>query len=608
MAVIKSSALDFQNIKGSLKRYFQQQNEFSDYNFEASGLSNILDVLAYNTHINGLIANIGVNESFLTSSQLRSSIISHAETLGYNVRSRTASKAIVNLSVSTSDTVTTTITLPANTTFTTSIDDVNYTFQTLEQYVGTNDGSGVFTFTTSSGSTSIPIYEGTLRTKTFIVGNTDDGQVYVIPDETIDTSTMIVSVFDSPTSSSFNTYTNIYNAIRINTDSRVYIVKETPNGFYELIFSDGGVLGQAPVAGNQISISYLSTIGAAGNEGKTFTATDQITVSAVNYNLNVTTTNNSGGGAAKESNASIRLNAPRAYASQQRLVTAQDYTALILQRYSSVLDDVISWGGNDNEPPVYGRVYVALKFKTGVDSDTQQETKDSITSLLSENLAIMSIDTYFSNPETSYLELNTRFNFDPDQTGNTAQSTETQIKNTISNYFTTNLNTFGSVFRRSLLLAEIDNLSPAILNSRMDVKVQQRFTPTLNTVKDYSLSYPMQIASPDDVNYIVSSSRFTFNSVSCILRNKLKTNILEIVSVTTDRIESTNVGSYNEAKGTVTLTGFNCSAFESDQIRISVVPSNQSTIRPLRNYILSVDTGSLSVLAQIDYQNTAVSL
>lgn len=606
MTVIKSSDLDFETIKNSLKIYFQQQSEFSDYDFEASGLSNILDVLAYNTHLNGLIANIGVNESFLTSSQLRSSIVSHAENLGYNVRSRTSATATVNLSLTTSDTSTTTITLPANTTFSTSIDDVTYSFQTLEAYVGTNNGSGVFTFATSTGSTTIPIREGTLKTKTFIVGDTTDDQVYVIPDETIDTSTMTVSVFDTTSSSSFTTYTDVYDNVRINTNSTVYIVKETPNGFYELLFSDGTILGKAPVSGNKIVVTYLSNLASAANGGKIFTADDQVSVSGIDYTLNVTTVTNSGAGATKESNASIRLNAPRAYATQQRLVTAEDYKALILQRYSSVLDDVTSWGGNDNEPPIYGRVYVSLKFKSGIDSDTQQTTKDNIVSLLSENLGVMSIDTFYSDPETSFLELSIKFNFDPDQTGTTSQSMETQVKSLVTTYFQNNLNTFGSVFRRSLLLAEIDDLSPAILNSSIETKVQQRLVPTLNVKKDYNLNYPVKIASPDDVNHTVISSRFTFGGVSCTLRNKLNTNTLEIVSQS--RVVSTNVGSYNIEKGTVTLTGFICSAFEGDNIRISIVPANQSTIKPLRNYILSVDTASLSALADIDYQNTAVTL
>src|SRR5210317_1506504 len=185
MAVIKSTDLDFDQIKANLKTYLKSKNEFSDYDFEASGLSNILDVLAYNTHINGLIANFALNESFLNTAQLRSSVVSHAEILGYVPRSKTASKAVVKLSLSNSAVDRPSrITLPSNWTFTTEIDDQSYTFQTREAYVAVDDGTGTYNFLTSSGSDEIILTEGIEKTKTFLVGDTGDQQVYVIPDIT----------------------------------------------------------------------------------------------------------------------------------------------------------------------------------------------------------------------------------------------------------------------------------------------------------------------------------------------------------------------------------------------------------------------------------------
>ena len=608
MAVIQSSDLDFDTIKANLKTYLQAQEEFQDYDFEASGLSNILDVLAYNTHLNGLIANIGINEAFLNSAQLRSSVVSHAEGLGYSIRSRTAASAIVNLSLATTSTTVNTVTLPTNTTFTTSVDEVSYTFQTLEEYTATNDGSGNFIFKTSGNSSSIRIYEGIIKTKTFIVGGTTDEQVYVIPDESIDTSTMVVNVYNTTSSSTFTTYSDVNNVTRINSDSTVYIVRETPNGYYELNFSDGSVLGQAPTTGNKIVITYISSAATAANNGTTFVADDQITVDGTSYNLNVTTVAASSGGADRESIASIKSNAPRAFATQQRLVTAEDYKAIILQRYSSLITDVAAWGGNDNVPPIYGRVYVSLKFRDGVDEDTKQLTKDSIVNQLSENLAIMSIDTVFTDPATTFLEVTTLFDFDPDQTGNTPEATESSVKTTVTNYVTNNLNRFNSVFRRSNLLAEIDNISPAVLNSSMEVKVQQRLTPTLNIKSDYDLFFPVVIANPDDVNYRITSTRFTFNGETCFLRNKLSDNKLEVVEVSSGVVQADNIGSYNATAGTVNLRGFTVSAYEGSVIKISATPANQSTIKPLRNYIITIDNDRSTAQATIDYQNTAVVL
>ena len=238
---IKSSDLDFDQIKSSLKSYFQSQSEFADYDFEGSGLSNILDVLAYNTHVNGLIANMGLNEAFLSSAQLRSSVVTHAENLGYYPRSKTGSSANVSIAVASSDTLTSTVTLPKNTKFTATLDEVSYTFQTLEDHIATNDGSGNFQFKTSAGSSTLSIKEGTLKTKTFLVGDTTGEQVYIIPDKTIDTTTMTVKVFDTTTSAESTTYVNINDTARINSNSTVYIIREAPNGFYDVIFSDGNV-------------------------------------------------------------------------------------------------------------------------------------------------------------------------------------------------------------------------------------------------------------------------------------------------------------------------------------------------------------------------------
>lgn len=607
MAVIRSSDLDFEQIKNNLKTYLEQQDEFSDYDFEASGLSNILDVLAYNTHINGLIANVALNEAFLGSAQLRSSVVSHAETLGYTPRSKTGSSATVSLSINTSLTDVTAVIIPQYTTFTASVDDVSYTFQTLEQYTATNNGSGLFTAAASSGSTSINIVEGTLKTKTFIVGTTTDEQVYVIPDENIDTSTVTVKVYDTTTSSSYTTYTNINSAVRVNPESTLYLLHEAPNGYQELIFSDGNVLGAEPVAGNKIVVEYLATNGPNANGATAFVADDQIDISGTDYSITATVISPSAGGAEKETIQSIKSNAPLGFASQQRLVTAEDYKALILENYSSVVSDVTAWGGNDNVPPEYGKVFVSLKFIDGIPESVQQTTKDSIVSQLSDNLAIMSIDTEFSDPTTTYLEITTTFNFDPDLSGNTLQSVESQVQSTVNSYITNNLNTFAGVFRRSNVLALVDDISPAVLNSRMDVKIQQRFSPTLNLLADYTINFPVVLADPDDELYRVTSSRFTFGGQTCILRNQLNTNKLQIVT-TNGVIARDNAGSYNTADGTVNIRGVTFDAFEGESIKISATPANQSTIRPLRNYILSFD-GALSISqGVIDYQNTEITL
>ena len=606
MATIQSSDLDFDTIKTSLKNFFKQKSEFTDYDFEASGISNILDVLAFNTHLNGLVANFGVNESFLSSAQLRSSVVSHAENLGYYPKSKSGSSATITLSVSSTDTSTASLTLPKFSGFTADVDGTTFTFRTTEVHTAINDGTGAFSFTTSAGSTSIPITEGTLKTKTFLVGETVDSQVYVIPDENIDTTTITVSVFDTPTSSTFTSFTDVNDAIRIDTNSTVFILREVPNGNYELTFSDGTILGKAPEAGNKIVVEYLSTSGADANGASTFSA------SSINFDSDITGTHtvtatkvaNSAGGSEKETIESIKLNAPIGFATQQRMVTAEDYKATILENFSSVIKDVSAWGGNQNEPPIFGRVFVSLNFKDGVTTDTQTETKNAITTNLTDNLAIMSIDTEYVDPITSFLEIATTFNFDPDQTNLTSQATETLIETTIQNFINENLNTFDSTFRRSNILTKIDALSTSILNSSMTIKVQQRFTPTLNTVANYTVNFPVKIASPDDVNHRVTTSTFTYEGTNAIIKNKLSSTTLQILNNTTLAVLVDNIGTYNETSGVVSLNGFNISAFAGDEIKVSVVPADESTIRPLRNYIISLDASVSAAKAVIDHQET----
>jgi len=605
---IKSTQLDFDTIKGRLKDFLKQQSEFQDYDFEASGLSNILDVLAYNTHFNGLTANFALNESFINSAQLRSSVVALAEGLGYVPRSFTSSQAGLNLSILvTGSNRPTSVILPRGTTFTTSVDDVTYTFQTRENFVGTDDGNGSYQFLNTDDGTSIPVFEGTEKTKTFFVGDTTDTQIYVIPDITMDISTIRVRVFPTASSTTFDTYNNITDAIRITDDSTLYQIKETPNGFYEIVFGDGVATGKTPVAGNKIIIDYLSTSGTAANGATSFQTDSTITVNGVQFNVTVITEASSAGGALKESIESIRQNAPIAFSSQRRLVTAEDYKALIQTKFGAFIDDVTSFGGNDNVPRIYGKVFVGLKFKDNISTDTQQNVKDRIKTELTDNLAIMSIDTEFVEPITSNLVLNTTFNLDPDLTSSTPQAVQSQVQNTINNFFTTNLKKFNKVFRRSNILTLIDALDPAILNSKMDVQLRQGFVPTVNVSLGYSIIFPVIIAEPSATDYIVRSTNFTFNNQTCFLRNLLSSNKLQIISVD-GSVEVDNIGNFNTQTGTITLEGFKPTGFDGNQININITPANQNTVRPLRNYILDIDAALSTSTAVLDFQNTQVTL
>jgi hypothetical protein len=618
---INSTNLDFNNIKSALKIFLKQQSEFSDYDFEGAGLNNLLDVLSYNTHFNALVANFALNESFLTTAQLRSSVLSHAEALGYRARSITSSQAVVNIAITvpSGDPAPSSVTLPIGTKFSSTVAGVSYTFQTRDVFTADAESSGtntLYKFKKSTGFSSttdtaqntifnLSVFEGTSVDRTFIVGSTEDEQVYVIPDKSTDIDTLKIDVFDTFSSTSFNSYTDISNVIRLLSTSRVFRVQETPNGFYELIF--GTDTGIVPVTGNKMVANYLKVSGADANGGSTFTPQSQLSVGGSNQTLTVTTVSNSAGGSSRESISSIKTQAPLMFASQQRLVTASDYRTQILNKYSTTVEDANAYGGEEATPAKYGVVYVALKFFDDISSSTQDTVKTSITQDLTDALSILSVSTEYVTPVTTFLELDTVYNLNPALTNSTSSSIENNISNTITTFATNNLKLFNKTFRRSNLLTEIDALDDAILNSRMTVRLQQRFTPTLSTTANYTLSFPVALAPVDDVNHIVDSTVLTVDGESVTIKNKLNSTTLQLVT-SGGTVVSDNVGSYNPTTGIVSIEGLNPSAFTGSEVKLFVIPANQSTVRPLLNYVIDVDSTRSTVTTLIDRETTSVVL
>lgn len=612
---INTSDLDFNDIKSKLKTYLRNSGEFDDYDFNTSGLSNILDVLAYNTHINALTANLSINESFLSTSQLRASVVGHADTLGYSPKSRTAARATVNVKITVPSPAPATFTLARGSEFTTSIDDIGYRFFTTESYT-VSSTTGEFEFL------NIPIVEGRMKSRTFLA-NSSQGISYVIPDENIDTGTLSVTVQDNSTSPTSVVYQDLNTATTIKDDSTVYMVGEAPNGYYELFFSDGHVLGQRPVEGNVINVSYVSTNHIEGNGAKTFTLNE---FGGAGYTIETTTVSNSAGGSDRETMSSIKLNAPRSYTAQNRLVTADDYQSLIMAKYSNYLRDVVAWGGNDNVPPQYGKVFVSLNFNDDVDDNVIQTEKTRIQQELAANLSIMSIDLEFVDPQETYLELQTLFNVDALK-ANQAQTLETDVHSLITNYVETELSTFNSVFRRSNLLTQIDNLSTTILNSRMNVRIQQRIPvdellTALNEQRvtagmgvtdkleqDFIINFPVLLADPDKDDHVITSSVFKSNGQNVIIKNKLGSTKLQLVDMD-DVVKIDNIGVYDPAKGEVCLIALTVdeNSYVDGSIKISATPANQSTITPLRNYIITLDTDLSITRSNLDAGTVKVQL
>jgi hypothetical protein len=604
---INSTALDFANIKTNLKTYLQNTTEFQDYDFEASGLSNILDVLAYNTHVNGLTTNFALNESFLGTAQLRSSVVSLATGIGYVPDTMTSAFGTVGVTMSLAGISgrPSTVDLPNNTRFSSTVDDVTYTFQTREVHTGADDGAGNYTFKTTDDSTAIPIFEGILKTKTFTVGEFNEADVYMIPDTTLDADTAIVRVIDG---SSSTIYTNITAATTISANSTIYILKEAPNGFYQLSFGGNGILGLAPAAGNTITVEYLSTKGELANTAKAFAPIDTVTVLGSARTLTVSTTAAAIGGDNKETIASIRTNAPFQYATQNRMVTPEDYTSIILRNFSTLINDICSWGGQDNPEPKFGTVFSSIDFESDVTAATQTATKLAIEELVKQ-LAVISFNVEFADPVETFIETSLFYQINPQLTSLSINSITNSIKSVKQDYFTANTGKFKKAFRRSAMLTLIDEVSGAVLSSRAVIRMQQRIVPVVNTFNKFTLTFPAPIAkpaanaSPTDADYIVKSNAFLVDGAPCRILNEQRANIatnkLQVVSSATGTIIVDNIGSFNTATGVLTITAFRPTGVlgGSSDIKIAALPANQSAIVPERNNIIKYDANASTITA-----------
>ena len=609
-STIKSTDLDFTNIKQKLKSHFQSKTEFNDYDFEASGISNILDVLAYNTHVNGLTANYSLNEAFLTTAQLRSSVVSHAQTLGYEVKSSTAPKALVNLSLNLTGVSgrPAQVELAKGTTFTSSIDGTSFTFRTREAVFALDDGTGQYIFKASDGTDNIPIFEGIEQTKTFLVGEKDERQVYVIPDATIDTSTAVVEVFETASSSSFVTYTPLSQAINIDANTLHFSIYESPNGFYELNFGDGISFGKSPEPGEKVVVKYLSTKANLANNGTVFSPSSTITINNVNYTLSTVTSTESTGGSPKQTIESVRQLAPIAFASQKRLVTSLDYKGMIESNFPQV-KNVAVWSGDQNIPIDYGAIYLSLNFENGISDAVKQTVKDSIVGNYTNNLSVMSMTTKFTDPVDVFMEVNVSFQFDPALTGKTLGSMETDVYQFVQTYFSKNVENFGAVFRKSNLSTEIDALDASILSSSISVKASMRQIITINALNTFVLNFPVKISTPDDILFRVQSSAFEFKGVVATIKNKLSSTVLQVFDLD-GNVLLDNVGEYTPSTGLIAINSFEPSQVTSGQpyLIFSVTPEQESNIKPLRNFILKLDTARSSSTAIVDRQTTSLEV
>ena len=595
---LEISELDFDSIKANLKSFLSQQDEFTDYNFEGSGMSVLLDILAYNTHYLGFNANMLANEMFLDSADLRASVVSLAKAVGYTPSS--SSSALANINVTVNGPGTSSLTMIRGTKFTSTVNETSYSFVNNAD-VTIIPANGVYTFS------NLDIYEGTYLNYKYTTNTSDIDQRYIIPNDDVDTNTLTVKVQNSASDSITNVYTLANGITALDSTSKVYFLQEIENGRYEVYFGDG-VLGKKVEDGNIIILDYIVNNRGEANGASVFTLNGNIGGFS---DVTITTNSNASNGAAPESIASIKYNAPRDYTAQDRAVTVEDYKVLVKSLYANA-QSVQVYGGEDADPVAFGKVYISIKAKSG--SNLTVATKESLVKSL-KSFAVASITPVIIDPETTFLTLTTKFKYNSGLTTKAKSTLETNVLDTIGIYNQETLENFTGMFRHSVLTGLIDDTDPSILSNVTTVKMYKFIAPRLNEGLKYTLNFSNALFNPHSGHNssgggIISSSGFKINDDDSTNEHFLDDdgagNLRVYYLNGTVRIyTSSTYGTVDYTTGQVVLTSANITSISNIDgetsllIRIFATP-NSNDIVPVRNQILEIDTVNSSVSADVD--------
>ena len=585
--------LDFDNIKQNLKTYLSKQKEFTDYDFEGSGMAVLLDLLSYNTHYNALYSNMLANEMFLDSADLRNSVVSHAKQIGYTARSARAAKATLNVTVN--DATTATVTMARGTAFTTTIDGVSYQYVT-NKAVSITPTDGVYTFS------NVDVYEGTLVSNKYTVDTTDANQRFLIKNINADTSTLKVTVQTSASDSTTETYTLSTDFTSATDDSKIFFLDAVEDQQYEITFGDG-VIGKALSNGNVVNISYVVTNGDASNSATTFASASSIDGFS---NITVSVVSNSFGGAPAEENSSIKFNAPKRYSSQNRAVTVDDFKSIVRSIYPNI-QSIRVWGGEENDPPVYGRTYISIKAISG--SNITQAVKDDITTELKKYM-VASVTPVISDPETIFLVVESDVKYDAKVTSKSTDDIKQLVLATLTNYNNNTLKKFDGILRHSNLVKTIDDTDSSILSNSTKYKMYQEVTPVTTKKETYTIKFNNALYHPHDGHMsIVSTTGFKINGDTTneyFLDDDGSGNVrLYYVADTIKTFANTTQGTIDYTTGEIKINDLyitsvsNINGSTSTVFRLTVQPDSKD-IKSVRNQVLEFNLNDATVNVSVD--------
>jgi len=586
--------LDFEDIKIALKDYLRAQTEFTDYDFEGSALSNLIDVLAYNTYYTAFNTNMVVNELFIESATLRDNVVALAKQLGYRPKSATSPTAYISFTATYPNTTTDTeLFLRRGTGFIASYDNNVY------QYVVTDDvkaqvSNNIATFT------NVPVKEGTLLTNSFAVNTSLKSQRFILDNRNIDTNTIKVKVY--PTGSGANEpYLVADNILDVDSSSKVFFIDEIEDERYEIIMGDG-ILGAKLDNGALIEVSYITTSGPESNGVRTFVFSgvlENVNGVTPNVDVSITSTVASAGGEEIETTAKIKYTAPKAYGTQDRAVTAQDYEAIVRRVYPAT-SDIIIFGGEDQDPPQYGKVFIALKPKDA--SYLTSLTKNEIVTEL-EKYVVASVEPKLVDPSILFVELTSKIYYDRNKTDMTPAQVRDKVIGNVQSYLdTSDTEKFNGKFRYSKTVAVIDDSDRAINSNLTEVTMRKDFIPQLNSTFYYEVCFQNAFDSECD-DPVLSSTGFRvteYPNFDVYLEDKEGKIILyRLDGVTGEKVLlDSEVGEIDYVKGELKMYALTIikGSFFDNRISLRVKPLSND-IKAMREVYLDVDVANSSFTA-----------
>ena len=598
---IKVSELDFNQIRANLINFMAGQSTFSDYKFDGSALSTLIDVLAYNTHYNALYTNLAINEMFLDSASKRSSLVSLANNFGYLPQSAKAAHAIIDVTVGPpASPVTQTLTLPKWSPFGATIDGESYTFYTIDDHTATvrytTLGLPYYKFE------NIDVYEGVPRSITYVC--TVENEKFIIPYDDIDITTLKINVQATGEIADYSTYVHASTVLTLDDTSEIYYIKELENGTYSLSFGSSN-LGKPIDIGNVITLTGLTTSKTLGNGAIAFTHGGIVMPGSIS----VTVTTPSFGGEDKETSDEIRSNVSQFYFDQNRAVTPSDFVSII-KRYWTDIDSISVWGGENNDPIVFGKVFIAIKpasklYLTSSEENTIRET-------ILRPRTTTSLTMEFVKPSYIEIEVNSTVYYNKQKTSRSADDIKNAVRTAITNYNNRELKKFDGVFRMSKFMAMIDAVDTSIQSNITTIKLYVAMDPKYNTSSEYKINIVNPIYHSGVPEEAVLSTGFYIDETNDVyyLTDDGVGNIIlykNVAGVTTKVISNAiGTSTVDYANGKVNISGLRILRLADPNFRF-IIKTASNDVVSVRNQIVIIPNSRVTVNLVEDSISSGVS-